>query len=329
MKSTVIRGMGMAVPDKILTNSEMATFVDTNDEWITTRTGIRERRTIEHGTPASDLAKVAAERALKDAGMAADELTHIIFSTFTPDSYCPASACRLAHKIGVKNVTAFDMNAACSGFLYGLDTARAFVALHPEAKVLLAAVDVLSTRLNWQDRSTCVLFGDGAGAVIVTAEDQSPPKATIIDVSLDSDGEFGDFLTMNGGGSVHPYKLGEPVDDEYFIKMQGPEVFKLATRAMQQSAKDMLEKHGLSIDDIALLIPHQANLRIIEHVGKKLRIPSEKVFVNVDKYGNTSAASVPLAFCEAYDAGRLKPGDKVLMVTFGGGFTWGAALMEC
>jgi 3-oxoacyl-[acyl-carrier-protein] synthase-3 len=329
MNNTVIRGMGMAVPDKILTNSEIADFVDTNDEWITTRTGIRERRIIEQGTPASDLAKVAAERALRDAGMQAEELTHIIFSTFTPDSYCPASACRLAHKLGVKNVTAFDMNAACSGFLYGLDTARAFVALHPEAKVLLAAVDVLSTRLNWQDRSTCVLFGDGAGAVVVTSEDQNPKKAKIIDVALESDGEFGDFLTMNGGGSVHPYKLGEPVDEEYFIKMQGSEVFKLATRAMQQSATEMLNKHGLGIDDIGLLIPHQANLRIIDYVVKKLRVPEEKVFVNLDKYGNTSAASVPLAFCEAYEQGRLSPGDKVLMITFGGGFTWGAALIEC
>lgn len=326
--SAVIRGMGMYVPERILTNADLEKLVDTSEEWIMTRTGIRERRLAAPGEATSDIALQASLLALADANMAPEELTHIIVGTLSPDFYCPGAACLLANKLGVKGRTAFDVNAACSGFLYSLQVARGFVALDPKAKVLVAPTDVLSSRTNWQDRDTCVLFGDGGGAVIVTAADETKPVASIQDIILGSDGSMADVLSIKGGGSGRPLALGEATQEDFFIQMNGREVYKYAVRAMEAVSLEIMEKNGLTMDNIDIFIPHQANLRIIEAVGKKLGASAEKVFVNVDRYGNTSAASLVLAASEAWLTGFIKPGHMVLLTTFGAGFTWGAALLQ-
>jgi len=325
--SAHIIGLGFHVPDRILTNQDLERMVDTSDEWITTRTGIRQRHVVTPGTAASDLALEAARKAMAQAGLQADEITHIICPTLTPDSYTPSLACVLGHKLGVHGAMAMDLNAACSGFLYGLETARSLLALHPEAVVLVAAAEVLSSRLNWQDRSTCVLFGDGAGAAVVTARPH-PGAARIEDVILHSDGALGEFLTIMGGGSARPYTLGETVGEDFFVQMRGRDVFKNAVRSMESVSREILERHGLDVAQVDVCITHQANTRIIEHVGKKLGFPDEKVYVNVDRYGNTSTASIPIALSEARQKGIVKDGDLVLLATFGGGFTWGAALLR-
>lgn len=323
----ILRGLGRHAPDRILTNADLETMVETSDEWITTRTGIRQRHIVSPGEGCTDLAYGAAKMALQDAGIEADDLTHILLATYTSDYVIPQGACVLEEKLGVKGKIALDVSAACSGFLFALETARGFVALDRNAKVLVVASEVNTHRANFTDRATCVLFGDAAGAVVVTAGDpEDGPR--VLDVKLGTDGGLGDLLTVKGGGSMSTYKEGEPVRDDYFIQMQGREVYKHAVRNMTGVCKEILERNNLSVDDVNVLLPHQANLRIIEAVGKKLGVPEEKVYVNVDRYGNTSAASVPLALSEARDNGFIKKGDLVLLTTFGGGFTWGAALVR-
>ncbi|MDY7001405.1 MAG: beta-ketoacyl-ACP synthase III [Thermodesulfobacteriota bacterium] len=325
----LIRGMGFYGPKKILTNADLEKMVDTSDEWIITRTGIKERHMAAPGEATSDIALQACKKALADARVAPEELTHVILSTLTPDGYCPPAGCRLAQKLGIRgDVMAFDVNGACSGFLYGLQTARAMVALDPEAKVLLTAAEHLTSRVNWEDRATCVLFGDGAGAVVITGPENKGSEPEILDVILGSDGKFADLLTVNGGGSGWPYKLGEQIGENFFIQMNGREVFKVAVRIMEAVSWKILDKHGLKPEDIDLFVAHQANLRIITHVGKKLGFPPEKVFVNVDRFGNTSAAAVAIALAEAKESGAIRPGNLVLLTTFGGGFTWGSALLQ-
>lgn len=326
-KKCVIRGLGRYVPENRLTNADLARMVETTDEWIMTRTGIKERRIASPGETTSSMAFEASKRALADAKMDADELTHILVPTFTPDSYIPSAACLLEQKLGVRGKYAADLGAACSGFLYGLETARAFVALYPAAKVLVAASEVVTSRVNWTDRATCVLFGDGAGAAVVTAGGRGVPGPRIKDILLSSDGRLAPLLTVNGGGSGFTYKLGEPVREDFFVQMQGQEVFKHAVRAMVEIGRQMLKKHDLTAGDIDVLVPHQANLRIIDAVGKKLKFDPARVFVNVERHGNTSAAAVALGLCDARDEGFIKKGDLALLLTFGGGFTWGAALL--
>ena len=325
MSNCFIRGLGLYAPDNILTNADLEKMVDTSDEWIITRTGITERRIVSPGQTCTDLAAEATRRALAKAGMRAEDLTHVFLATLTPDTAVPPAATTLAHKLGVRGVLAMDMDGACSGFLYTLEVARAFVTLHPEANVLVAASEILSSRTNWSDRSTCVLFGDGAGVVVVSS---SGPGMEVIDLMLSSDGQYGPLLTVAGGYSGHPYKAGDTIDDDYFIKMNGREVFKHAVRNMSEISMDLLQKHGLKPSDVDVLLPHQANLRILDAVGRKLGIPPEKVFSNVQRYGNTSAASVPIALVEAVETGFIKPGDLVLITTFGGGLTWGSALVR-
>ncbi len=326
--SAHILGLGFHVPEKVLTNRDLERMVETSDEWITTRTGIRERHIAEAGTSASDLALAAARKALDAAGILPGELTHIVCPTLTPDSYTPALACILEHKLGLSGAMAMDINAACSGFLYGLETARAILALHPDAVVLVAAAEILTSRTNWADRSTCVLFGDGAGAAVLASKPRGSKSSTVMDVILRSDGALGDFLTIRGGGSARPYALGEIVREDFFIQMQGRDVFKHAVRSMESVSREILERNGFGVEQVDVFISHQANLRIIEHVGKKLGFPEDKVFVNLDRYGNTSAASVPIALAEALQTGFVKAGDLVLLATFGGGFTWGSALLR-
>lgn len=327
-QSAVIKGLGFHVPQRILTNKDLEKLVDTNDEWITSRSGIKTRHVCSEGESLTDLSHGAALKALEDAELSPEAITHILVATFSPERYIPSAACALQFRLGLRGRMAVDLSAACSGFLYALETARALLCLHPEAKILVCSGDVVTSRVNWEDRSTCVLFGDGCGAAVVTADDGGPRRAVIRDVSLASDGALGDLLTVSGGGSGRSYRLGEPIGEDFFVQMQGREVFKHAVRSMTEVSLGLLEKHGLTPADVDVLLPHQANLRIIEAVGKKLDIPGERVFVNLDKYGNTSAASVPIALSEAAHSGFIKPGQRMLLTVFGGGFTWGAALLD-
>jgi 3-oxoacyl-[acyl-carrier-protein] synthase-3 len=331
IEQSVIRGLGFHVPERILTNQDLEKKVDTSDEWITTRTGIKERHIVSEGEALSDLGLGAAQKALADANMQPDDLTHILVATCTPDSYCPNTACILQHKLGIAGKVAFDLNAACSGFTYGLDMARSIIALRPDAAVLIVGGDVLTSRTNWEDRSTCVLFGDGAGAAVLTGASRGNGaglKGQVLDTILRSDGSISDMLTISGGGSGTPYELGHTVGDDHFIKMQGREVFKHAVRNMHAVSREVLERNGFTTEDVGLVITHQANLRIIESLGKKLGIPGERVFVNLERYGNTSAASIPIALAEAREQNRLPKDSLLLVAAFGGGFTWGSALVR-
>ena len=326
-----ISGFGYFVPEKELANADIAAHSDITDEWIVSRTGISARRILENGMTGTDMALSATTAALKAAGLEAGDLTHILYATCTPDACCPSAACALAGKLGIKGRMAVDLNAACAGFVNGLALADALLAKDQGARVLLVASESLSHRCNWEDRGTAVLFGDGAGAVVVTGRDAPPPSglsAAVIDTLVGSDGSKGDLLLISGGFSASPYKLGDAVGPDYFIRMNGGLVFKHAVRNMSACCLELLERNGLTPDDVDLFVPHQANLRIIEAVGSRLGVPDNKVFLNVHKYGNTSAASIPLALGEAVEEGRLKPGMRVLMTTFGGGLTWGAGLVQ-
>ena len=333
MKNTAtITGMGFYTPPNILTNADLERMVDTSDEWIVSRTGIRERHIANPDQTTSDLALEASRMALADAGVSPSELTHVIVPTFTPDYTTPNSACLLANKLGLKNCFAMDINAACSGFLYGLQVSRALVTLDPASKVLLAPAETISCVTNWQDRNTCVLFGDGAAAAVVETgegrETGNGRTGVIRDILLSSDGALGDILAVKGAGSMTRRRVGDTVPEDYFVTMKGQEVFKHAVRNMESIAKEVLEKNGLYHKDVDLFIPHQANYRIIDAVGKKLGISSDRVFVNVDRYGNTSGASVAIALAEAREQGLVKPGHTVLVASFGAGFTWAAAILQ-
>lgn len=321
-----LKGLGAYSPERILTNAELETFVDTTDEWIRSRTGIAARHILADGERTSDEALNAARAALADAHCAPETVTHVLVGSCTPDYLCPSLACIVAGRLGIADIMAFDFNAACSGYLYGLELVRMILGSQPEAKVLLIAAEGLSRRVNWADRSTCVLFGDGASATLF---ESLPEKqiARLVDVKCSSDGTLADLLTI-GGGTASPVTPGALIGDDYFISMQGREVFKHAVRRMVHISEELLARNSLSIDDVQLFIPHQANMRIIEAVGERLHIPAERVFVNVQNYGNTSAASIPLALCDARQQGRIRQGDLVLLTAFGGGFTWSSALMQ-
>ncbi|MDL2306564.1 ketoacyl-ACP synthase III [Desulfovibrio sp. OttesenSCG-928-C06] len=330
-----LNGFGYYAPERIITNEEMTTIVDTSDEWIVTRTGIKERHIVAPGETCSDMAYAASVKALEAAGMDATELTAIMCATITGDGVVPNMATKLQHRLGTKNTIAFDYNAACAGFVYGVHIAQGFMCTDPSHKILVVAGEVLTSRTNWDDRTTCVLFGDGAGAVVISNEQRTPAKPTALSgnamlegVLSSADGTGGDLLTAYGGGSAHPYKKGDVVGDEFFLYMNGREVYKYAVRNMTGICNTLMEKLGYTIDDIDVLVPHQANLRIIEAVGDRLKIDPSKVFINVHKYGNTSCASIPLALGEAVESGFIKPGMRVMLCTFGGGMTWSAAILK-
>lgn len=325
---SLLRGFGAYAPERVLTNADIETMVETTDEWITTRTGIRQRHVVAPGQAASDLAVEAAHAALADAALTTGDITHVLVATCTPDASCPNTACIVSRKMGMTGVMALDCNAACSGFLYGLELANGLVTARPDARVLLIATEALSLRCNWKDRTTCVLFGDGAGATVITGDGAGGDGgASLEDIIVTSDGSLGDLLTI-GGGTAHPYAIGDTIGEEYFVRMQGRDVFKHAVRSMAQVSNELLTRNGLTIADVDLVIPHQANLRIIEAVGDRLGVDAAKVFVNVHDFGNTSAASIPIALADARAQGRIRPGMRVLLTTFGGGFTWGAALLR-
>ncbi len=322
--TVMILGTGRALPTKVVSNADLEKIVDTNAEWIRTRTGIEQRHIAEPGSALSDLAAEAAQKALDDAGVLADQIDLIIFGTVTADMKFPSAACLVQAKIGAKNAAAFDLSAACSGFLYSLTVAEGLMATAGYKRVLVIGGEILSSMIDWKDRNTCVLFGDGAGAVVLgPAENERGLLASY----LKSDGDFARLL-YNEGGSLNPPSAENLATNKYYIHMEGQEVFRNAVVSMTDALKRVLAKAGMQIGDLDLLIPHQANLRIIEAVGKRFKIPAKKVYVNVDRYGNTSAASIPIALDEAWRSGRIQEGSVVAMVTFGAGFTWAAGIVR-
>jgi 3-oxoacyl-[acyl-carrier-protein] synthase-3 len=301
-------------------------MVETSDEWITVRTGIKQRRVLEEGKGNADMAYHAAVRALADAGMAANDLDAIIMGTVTPDYLFPSSACVLEDLLGARKAFSFDVNAACCGFLNALAVADSFIRTGRARNALVVGSDALSRLLNWDDRTTCILFGDGAGAVVLGASENG--DRGILSVRLRTDGSYVKTLYVPAGGSRKPANPETVQNNEHTIMMNGKEVFKVAVRSMEEISRQALEEAGVGIDRVSLVIPHQANRRIIVALAERLGVPLEKVVVNVDKYGNTSAASVPVALDEAKREGRIKPGDVVLLNAFGAGFAWGAAVVK-
>jgi 3-oxoacyl-[acyl-carrier-protein] synthase III len=322
---TRIIGMGMYAPPKVLTNADLERLVDTSDSWITARTGIKVRRLAEPGAATSDLCVEAARRALEDAGIGASELDIVVVGTCTPDMPLPSTACFLQTKIGANRAFALDLNAACAGFLYSLSTADALIRAGRGMKALVVGGEILSTVTDYKDRNTCILFGDGAGAVVLA---ECPDGEGVLSCHLHSDGSLWELIHAPGGGTVHPWGPEVAQNRMHAIRMAGNETFKHAVTKMAEVAQEALERNGVTVSDIALFVPHQANMRIINAVGKRLGVPAEKVFVNLEKYGNTSAASVPIALAEAREQGRIGPGDLVLLAAFGAGLTWGAALVR-
>jgi 3-oxoacyl-[acyl-carrier-protein] synthase-3 len=309
----------------VLTNSELEKMVDTSDDWIVTRTGIKERRIAAPEQAASDLALPAARAALEDAAVNPMDLDAIICATVTPDQMFPSTGCLLQAKLGASRAFAFDLSAACSGFLYSIYVAHSMIASGAVDRVLVVGSELLSRLTNWTDRTTCILLADGAGAAVLGPGDEDH---RIISLMLGADGTNGDLIEMPAGGSRMPATEETVRNKLHTIHMRGNEVFKMGVRGMTDACLKVLDQAGYEPSQIQLLVPHQANLRIIEATAKRLEIPPEKVFTNIHKYGNTSAASVPLALDEARRTGRLNPGDLVLMVVFGGGLTWGAALVR-
>jgi 3-oxoacyl-[acyl-carrier-protein] synthase III len=313
-----ITGLGAHVPERVVTNDELSQLVETSDEWIVERTGIRERRIAADSEALSDLALPAARQALEQAGSDGSDIDLLIVATVTPDMMFPSTSALLADQLGAADAAAYDLSAGCTGFMYALAQAYGMLAAGLSQRALVVGGDVLSRILDWTDRSTVVLFGDGAGAVVLEASSEPGFLA----FELGADGAGGEHLWLPGSGSR---KFEDP---EQFVKMNGREVFKFATRVLVQSASAVLDKCGMTIDDVEVYVPHQANVRIIDHATKKLGIPSDRVVVNVDRYGNTSSGSIPLALADAQADGRLRPGSLVLMTGMGAGLTWGSALMR-
>lgn len=320
-----ITGVGAYVPSRVLTNADLEKMVDTTDDWITSRTGIKERHIAADNEYTSDLAAQAALRAMQDAGVTAEQVDLIIVATITPDMFFPSTACLVQAKIGARRAAAFDLEAACSGFIYGLEIAQQFIMSRTYDTVLVIGAEKLSTIIDWQDRNTCVLFGDGAGAAILQFRPQSHGLLTAV---MGADGHKSELLCMPGGGSRCPATAQSVVARLHHLRMDGKETYKNAVQAMQTAAREALRRCDLTVSQIKCIIPHQANQRIIDAVADRLGATPEQMFVNVHKFGNTSAASVGIALDEAVRTGRVKRGDLILMVVFGAGLTWGAAVIE-
>ncbi len=320
-----ITGWGMAVPEKILTNDDLSKMVDTNDEWIRTRTGVRERRIASEEQSTASLAVDASLRALEAANLKASDLDLIIVSTSSPEHIFPATASIVQDQIGATKAGAFDLSAACTGFIFAMNMGAQSIRSGAIENVLVIGAETLSRFVDWTDRNTCILFGDGAGAFVLQADEQ---PGGVLSAVMHSDGSGADLLTIPGGGSKFPASETTVREGLHFIQMDGKSVFRFATRVMARATKETLEVAGLAIEDIDLVVPHQANTRIIEAAARGLKLPMEKFVVNLDRYGNTSTASIPMAAVEAFESGRLKAGDKVVFVGFGGGLTWGALVAE-
>jgi 3-oxoacyl-[acyl-carrier-protein] synthase-3 len=320
-----IVGWGMSVPSRILTNDDLSKIVDTTDEWIRSRTGIRQRHISGPRDTTASLAIEASLKALSVAGMPARHIGLVIVATTLPEYYFPSTACIVQDQLGASDAAAFDLSAACSGFVYGLSIASQMITCGSVNNALVIGSETMSRFLDWKDRSTCVLFGDGAGAVVLQASDR---PGGILASALHADGSGGDLLMVPAGGSHLPTSLETVEKNLHYLTMNGREVYRFATRVMASSTLEVVHKAGLSLDDIRLIIPHQANSRIIESAAKELKLPMDRFVMNVDRYGNTSAASIPIAMCEAIEAGRIKPGDHIALVAFGGGLTWASAVVK-
>ena len=317
-------GVGMHVPTKVLTNFDLEKMVETSDEWIQSRTGIRERRIAEPGTATSDLAVEAAKHALKQAGLTPKDIDLLLVATTSPDMLFPSAACLVQNRLGAQQAVCFDLSAACSGSVFAMITAQQYLAMGRYKRALVVGAEVLSSFVDWTDRSTCVLFGDGAGACVMTPVSRGGILAT----DMGSDGSAAELLYMPGGGSKHPPSHASVDQRLHFLRMNGTEIFKLAVRRMADSAQAVMTQAGLKAEEVECFIPHQANIRIIEAVAKRAGVPMEKVFVNVDRYGNTSAASNLIALYEAVQGGTIARGDHVVLVAFGAGLTWGSILLQ-
>lgn len=325
MKMVKVTGLGAYLPEKVLTNADLEKMVDTSDEWITTRTGIKERRLVAENEAASDLGAKAAMEAISEAKLKPEDIELIIVATITPDMQFPSTACLVQAKIGARKAACFDINAACSGFIYGLIVAEQFIKTGIYTNALVIGAEVMSSVTDWQDRNTCVLFGDGAGACVLEASDDT---SGIISSYLSSDGTQGELLLIPAGGSRMPASENTVKKRLHYLKMFGSEVFKLAVKAMADAAQKALEKAGLGCPDVNCLIPHQANVRIIEAMAKRIGLSLDKIYLNIEKYGNMSSASTAVGFYEAVKQGRIRKGDIVVLVAFGSGLTWGACVLK-
>ncbi len=320
-----IAATGSAVPKRVLRNADLERLVATSDEWIVERTGIRERRVVDEGVASSDLGTEAARAALAAGGWDAADLDLLLVATCTPDMPLPSTACLIQRNLKASRAIAFDLVAACSGFLYGLSVADLYIRSGTCRKVLLVGTEVMSSVIDWTDRSTCILFGDAAGAVLIEPSDD---ERGILSTHLHSDGDLWDLVCVPGGGSRLPASAPMLAERQQFVKMKGNETFKVAVRTLEATAREALEANKLDVDDVDLFIPHQANVRIVNAVMERLGLKKDRVILNIDRYGNTSAASIPLALDEAVRAGRVSPGSRILMVAFGSGLTWASAVVK-
>jgi 3-oxoacyl-[acyl-carrier-protein] synthase-3 len=324
--SVIISGIGSYAPPDVVTNQDLSKIVDTSDEWIRSRTGIRERRIAKNGENCSDMGARAGRAAIENAGIDPSEIDLVIVATMTPDMLFPSTACLIQNKLGLRQVPSFDVGAACSGFLYTLHIGVQMMRSADYTNILIIGAEKLSSFLDWRDRSTCVLFGDGAGAIILSRSDES--GVGILGTSLSADGADSKILEMPGGGSAIPASEETVEGRQHYLKMAGREVFKIAVRVMGQSALKILKEHGVDPNDVACVIPHQANIRIIESMSARLGLSMDKFPINLDRYGNTSAASIPIALEEAHRNGRVKSGEYILLTAFGAGLTWGSCLIK-
>ena len=319
-----ITGTGSATPDKILSNYDLEKIVETSDEWITSRTGIKERRIADKDVASSDLGYEASIKAMEAASIDPSDIDGVIVGTITPDHFFPATSCIIQDRLSITNAFAFDVLAGCSGFLYALQAGKGIIDSGNAENILLVGTEVISKILDYEDRTTCILFGDGAGAAVIS-KSKTPG---ILSIKISADGSAGELLHMPGGGSRMPASEQSLKDRAHFLKMKGNDVFKVAVKMMESSTIEALEKAGISTEDIDLFIPHQANSRILEALRKRLGVPSDKIYSNLEKYGNTSSASVPIALDEAIRSGKAKKGDTILFSVFGAGFTWGSAVVK-
>ncbi|HZE88353.1 MAG TPA: beta-ketoacyl-ACP synthase III [Verrucomicrobiae bacterium] len=324
--SAVIRGTGSSLPEKVVTNFDLEKLVETSDEWIATRTGIRERRVAREGETMSQFAVQASVRALEMANTPAAAIDLIICATVTPDMPIPSTACIIQHRLGATRAAAFDLSAGCSGFTYALSIADQFIRSGTYRNVLVIGAELLTKYLDWSDRTTCILFADGAGAVVLTGEETD--GRGIVATAIHADGSMADYITLPGGGTLHPPTAESVRSGLHFIRMKGNETFKLAVRSIEEVCREVLAAAGVTAAEVDLFVPHQANRRIIDAVGSRLGMPPEKVYLNIERTGNTSSASIPIALDEANRKNLVHPGDRVLFAAFGAGLTWGAALVR-
>lgn len=322
---TRILGIGSYGPERVVNNNQLSNTVETSDEWIRTRTGIQERRFASDEQATSDLSLEAAKKAMEDAKVLPEEIDLVLVATITPDMAFPSTACILQHKLGLNKVACFDLEAACSGFLYALDVADAMISSGRYSKALVVGAEKMSSIMDWEDRTTCVLFGDGAGAAVLSRDGDGPE---LLGFYCGADGSNPSLLCQPGGGSALPASVDTITGRKHFLKMNGREIFKSAVRVMESSCRKLLDQHNIAIEDINHIIPHQANMRIVESLSQRLNVPLEKFYCNLDRFGNTSAASIPLALSEAVHSQRIKPNDLCLLVAFGAGLTWSSTLVR-